>query len=35
MFSLRTEHELIQQRVVVKSPVQVAQDLDESDMSYH
>jgi hypothetical protein len=28
------EHELIQQRVVVKSPVRVAQDLDEY-MSYH
>ena len=29
------EHELIQQRVVVKSPVRVAQDLDEFDMSFH
>jgi len=29
------EHKLIQQRVVVRSPVQVAQYIDKFDMSYH
>ena len=31
--SLKMEHDLIQQRVVGKSLVRVAHDLDESDMS--